>query len=344
MSAPDRPKCESFERQREGRPVSAQDPVAPQVVAVALNPALDQTIEVAGLQPGAVNRAVSMRVDVGGKAINVASCLADFGVRCAVTGLLGRDNAALFEELFRRKHIADHCHLIDGLTRTNTKVVDTATRETTDINMPGPAVNAVAAELLEHVLQRLDRLLESAKWVVLSGSLPPGMPADTYATITARVQAAGAGVVLDTSGAPLKAALAAGPHIVKPNRHELAELLAEPLDTLDALVDAGRRLLNGRDAPETVVVSLGEDGALFLTREQALHALPAKVKVASTVGAGDAMVAGLVAARLEERSLVEAAQLATAFSAGKLTRLGPHLPPPEEVRALAREIAVTALE
>lgn len=317
----------------------------PQVVTVALNPALDHTIEVAGLQPGAVNRALRMQVDVGGKAINVASCLADFGVNSAVTGQLGRDNAALFEELFQRKHIANHCHMLDGLTRINTKVVDTASGETTDINMPGPEFDAAAAaDLLEQVLQRLDLLIEQAKWIVLSGSLPPGMPADTYATITARVQAAGAAAVLDTSGAPLRAALAVGPRLIKPNRHELAELLDEPLDTLDDLVAAGRRLLNGPHPPETVVVSLGGDGALFLTREQALHAHPVKVAVTSTVGAGDAMVAGLVAARLEHRSLAETAQLATAFSASKLTRLGPHLPPPEQVRALAQQIAVTALD
>ena len=286
----------------------------PQVVTVALNPALDHTIEVAGLQPGAVNRALRMQVDVGGKAINVASCLADFGVTAAVAGQLGRDNAALFEELFQRKHIANHCHMLDGLTRINTKVVDIESGETTDINMPGPELDpAAATDLLEQVLQRLDLLIEQAKWIVLSGSLPPGMPADAYATITTRVQAGGAAVVLDTSGAPLRAALATGPRLIKPNRHELAELLGEPLDTLEALVTAGRDLLNGPQAPEWVVVSLGGDGALFLTREQALHAHPVKVAVTSTVGAGDAMVAGLVAARLENRSLAETAQLATGF-------------------------------
>jgi len=151
-------------------------------------------------------------------------------------------------------------------------------------------------------------------------------------------------VVLDTSGEPLKAALAAGPRIIKPNRHELAELLGEPLDTLESLVAAARGLLDGPNAPETVVVSLGGDGALFLTRTQALHAHPVEVAVTSTVGAGDAMVAGLVAAQLENRSLTETAQLATAFAAAKLTRLGPHLPPPEEVRALANQITVTALD
>ena len=317
----------------------------PQVVTVALNPALDQTIEVAGLQVGAVNRAVRMQVDVGGKAINVASCLADFGVSAAVAGQLGRDNAVLFDELFQRKQIANHCCFLDGLTRINTKLVDTISGETTDLNMPGPELTPeVAAALLKQLLERLDRLVEHADWVVLSGSLPPGMPMDTYATITQQAQAAGAAVLLDTSGAPLKAALATGPRLVKPNRHELAELVNRPLDTLEAVIAAGREVLNSASAPEQVVVSLGGDGALFLTRHDALLAQPMSVAVASTVGAGDAMVAGLVAAHLEGRSLTETAQLATAFAAAKLTRLGPHLPPPDEVRALARQVTVTPVD
>lgn len=316
------------------------------MVTVALNPALDQTIEIAGLRPGAVNRALRMHIDAGGKAINVASCLSDFGVNAAVTGQIGRDNAALFEELFQRKQIANHCCYLDGLTRINTKLVDTVSGETTDLNMPGPGLApAAATELLEQVLQRLDLLVQQhACWVVLSGSLPPGMPEDVYATITRRVQAAGGAVLLDTSGGPLRAALAAGPRIVKPNRHELAELAGRPLDTLAALIATGRELLNGSPAPELVVVSLGEDGALFLTREQALRALPARVNVSSTVGAGDAMVAGLVAAQLENLTLADTARLATAFAAAKLTRLGPHLPRPAEVRALARRIEVSPVD
>lgn len=317
----------------------------PQVVTVALNPALDQTIEVAGLQVGAVNRAVRMQVDVGGKAINVASCLADFGVSTAVAGQLGRDNAALFDELFQRKQIANHCCFIDGLTRTNTKLVDTVSGDTTDLNMPGPELTPdAAAALLEQVLEQVERLVEHADWIVLSGSLPRRMSVDAYATITQRAQAAGAAVLLDTSGAPLKAALAVGPRLAKPNRHELAELLNRPLDTQEAVVAAGRELLNRAPAPEWVVVSLGGDGALFLNREQALHAHPLPVTVTSTVGAGDAMVAGLVAARLEGCSLAETAQLATAFAAAKLTRLGPHLPPPDEVRALARQVTLIPVD
>ena len=318
---------------------------SPRVVTVALNPALDQTIEVADLRLGAVNRALRMQVDVGGKAVNVASCLSDFGINAAVTGQIGRDNAALFEELFQRKKIANHCCYLDGLTRINSKLVDTVSGETTDLNMPGPEFTpAAATELLEQLLQRLDALVQHAPWIVLSGSLPPGMPVDVYATIIQRVQAAGGSVVLDTSGASLQAGLAAGPRIVKPNRHELAELVGRPLDTLESLVATGRELLAGSSALELVAVSMGGDGALFLTRKQALRALPARVRVSSTVGAGDAMVAGLVAAQLEGLSLADVARLATAFAAAKLTRLGPHLPRPAEVRTLARQIGVASID
>jgi 1-phosphofructokinase len=327
--------------------MNALNPVAnpPRVVTVALNPALDQTIQVAGLQPGAVNRALRMQIDVGGKAVNVASCLSDFDVPVAVAGQLGRDNAALFEELFQRKKIANHCCYMDGLTRINTKLVDTVSGETTDLNMPGTEFTPDAvADLLNQVLERLEWLAERVEWVALSGSLPPGMPANAYATITERVQAVGASVLLDTSGAPLKAALEAGPRIIKPNRYELAELLGRPLDSLTSLVTAGHELLHGSPALAWVVVSLGSEGALFLNRELALHAHPLKVGVISTVGAGDAMVAGLVAAHLEDRMFIETAQLATAFSAAKLTRLGPHLPHPAEIRALAEQVIVTVVD
>ncbi|MBK8185135.1 MAG: 1-phosphofructokinase [Candidatus Competibacteraceae bacterium] len=327
-------------------PLQPLNPFAesPRVVTVALNPALDQTIEIAGLKPGAVNRALRMQVDVGGKAVNVASCLSDFDVKTAVTGQIGRDNAALFEELFQRKKIANHCCYLDGLTRINSKLVDTISGDTTDLNMPGPEFSPAAAQdLLDQVLRRLEQLAGHVQWVVLSGSLPPGMPADVYATITRQVQAAGGAVLLDTSGAPLKAALAAGPKIIKPNGHELSELVGRPLNSLNDLIATGRELLAASPAPDLVVVSLGGDGALFLNREQALQAQPIRMNVSSTVGAGDAMVAGLIAAQLEGLSLIDTARLATAFAAAKLTRLGPHLPRPAEVRALAQQVSVSSI-
>ena len=138
----------------------------PRVLTVTLNPAVDQTVEVANLVQGDVNRALKMQVDVGGKGINVASCLADFGVSCGVTGLLGSENAALFRTLFERKRIVDHCFYAEGLTRINTKLVDIERGETTDINMPGIHHTPERAEaLIERMQMRLETLCEQSVWI-----------------------------------------------------------------------------------------------------------------------------------------------------------------------------------
>lgn len=314
------------------------------VVCVALNPALDQTIEVSDLRPGEVNRAQRAQVDVGGKGINVASCLADFSVGVAVTGQLGRDNAVLFESLFADKQIGNYCLYLEGLTRINTKLVDPARGETTDINMPGPQLTPEQIEAqIAKLLTVLDELAFSVRWVVLSGSLPPGWPIDTYAQLTRHVKARGGKVLLDASGPAFAEGLKAGPQIVKPNRDELSEFLGKPLATLAETADAARGLLGQTADLELVVVSMGGDGALFISRSEALHAHPLKVELISSVGAGDAMVAGVVAARLEALPLTGCARLATAFSAAKLTRLGPHLPEQDRVRALANQVHVTPL-
>ncbi len=314
------------------------------VVAVALNPALDHTLEVNSLRVGEVNRALRMQVDVGGKGINVASCLADFGVRSAVTGQIGRDNAAQFETLFNAKGIDNRCFYLDGLTRINTKVVDLSSGDTTDINMPGPSLDPDAIEaLFERLLARIGGLVGIGSWVVASGSLPPQWPADTYARLITHVHSLGAQVLLDASGAALAAGVGAAPDIIKPNRAELCELIGHPLTDTDSVVAAARELLARPNAPGTVIVSMGGEGALFVNRQDALLAHPIPTELISTVGAGDAMVAGIVAAQIASLALPECARLATAFSAGKLARLGPHLPPPDTVRALAQMVHISSL-
>lgn len=311
---------------------------SPTVLCVALNPAIDQTIEVAGLRIGEVNRAQRAQQDAGGKGVNVASCLADHGTAVAVAGLLGRANAGLFEALFNAKRIANECVYLDGLTRINTKLVDPQRGETTDINLPGPqlAPAQVAARLRE-VLAVVEHE-PGLSWLVLSGSLPPGWPADTYATLIQQAHARRIRVMLDTSGPALGAALLAGPDIIKPNRDELGAHLGRRLVTQEETVTAARELLDAQPMLSLIAVSMGHEGALFITRSEVVFARPLPVKPLSSVGAGDAMVAGVVAAQLEGFGLAETARLATAFAAGKLERLGAHLPSPQRVRELAMQV------
>ena len=311
------------------------------IVTLTLNPAIDQTVILDGLRPGHVHRARAVLRHAGGKGVNVACCLADWGLAVAAAGILGADNDAAFTDVFAEKGIEDRCVRVPGATRTNLKLLDESSGETTDINLPG--LDAGAA--LDAVRTVLVSGAERGTLAVLAGSLPAGIPPETYAELTAHLNAKGARVVLDASGPALASALAAAPgalpFAVKPNRHELEEWAGHPLPTL-ADVRAAAGDLRGRGIP-VVVVSLGEEGALFLAEEGAVLARPPATRIKSTVGAGDALVAGLVAALRAGLDLTATARLATAFAAAKLTREGANLPPRAEVEAIAGSVRVETL-
>jgi 1-phosphofructokinase len=284
------------------------------IVTLTLNPAIDRTVTIPNFTAGAVNRVETVHSNPGGKGVNVASSLADAGHRIGVTGFLGRENTASFEALFAEKKIADHFIRITGQTRVGIKVVDPALDQTTDINFPGPAASPADLEALAQQLAALD-----ADCFVLAGSLPPGVAPTIYRDLITALRFRGKRVVLDASGEPLTHALEAKPHLFKPNIHELGELLGESISGEQAVIAAARKLI--ATGIEQVVVSMGKDGACFVTANEALIARPPDVEVRSTVGAGDAMVAGLVSAQFRKLSLADTARLATAFSVHALTRI-----------------------
>lgn len=311
------------------------------IVTLTLNPAIDQTVMLDGLRPGSVHRARAVLRHAGGKGVNVACCLADWGLPVAAAGILGADNDAAFAEVFGRKGIEDRFVRVPGETRTNLKLLDAGTGDTTDINLPGLSAGAALDAAREALLGGVGQ----GTLAVLAGSLPAGIAPATYADLTGSLNVRGARVVLDASGAPLAASLAAAPgslpYAVKPNRHELEEWAGHPLPTL-ADVRGAADDLRGRGIP-LVVVSLGAEGALFLGGEGAVHAPPPPTRIASTVGAGDALVAGLVAALGAGLDLAATARLAVAFAAAKLTREGANLPPRPEVEAIAATVRLAAL-
>lgn len=321
------------------------EPTSHEVATVTLNPAIDRTISVANLTPGAVNRAEHVGDRPGGKGVNVAAALSEQGHRAVALGFLGHENESVFTAFFAELGVRDRCLRLPGATRTGIKIVDPARGETTDLNFPGLAPGPADIEAL---LGQLDSL--EARWCVLAGSLPPGVPADFYARAIPRLRARGVRVALDTSGAPLAAALAAGadamarPDLIKPNVHELAALAGRELPDEAAVVEAARELAAG--GVGLVAVSRGADGAVLVGAGEVVAARPPKIAVRSTVGAGDAMVAGLVAASLRGLGPAEAARLATAFSSHALTRqAGPEaagLDPRAAVAAFAARVEVRA--
>jgi 1-phosphofructokinase len=305
------------------------------ITTVTLNPAIDQTVKVNRFQTNMVNRGQAMQFDAGGKGVNVASFLADYGHSVAVTGFLGQDNADIFERFFARKHIEDQFVRIAGSTRIGVKIVDELNRQTTDINMPGLSPSS---EALKALLQKIEQLSASCDWFVLAGALPPGAPADTYARIITQLKEHGKHIVLDTSNEALLRGVQAGPTIVKPNIDELQHLVGQSLTSETAIEQAARQLLGS--GIQLVVVSMGEQGALFVDQATTLIAVPVPVTVKSTVGAGDAMVAGLISGLAQGLSLPDCARLATAFSLGTITRVGSDLPTPEILQMYAQQVTI----
>lgn len=309
------------------------------VITVTLNPAIDETVTLDTLRPGHVHRARGVGFHAGGKGVNVASCLADWHTgEVTATGLLGTANAGVFEALFAAKSINDEFLRIRGETRTNIKLSHDG--DTTDINLPGLkiGVDEVAA-----IIMKISALAANGAYVLLAGSLPHGVNDDIYAVLTKALTARGARVILDTSGAPLKAALngATLPYCIKPNRTELEDFFGAALNSDADIVRAGKSLLER--GVKLVVVSLGAEGSLYITDKDILRAALAPVAAASTVGAGDAMVAGIISALREDAGLERIARLATAFAAAKLTLAGANLPGQKIVEALAEKVQITKL-
>ena len=308
------------------------------IATVTLNPAIDQTIEVPNFQPNAVNRSSGWQDDAGGKGVNVASFLATVGHQISVTGFLGRDNATPFDTLFLEKGIADHFIRLPGATRVNLKLVDDVQNQVTDINAPGLVPGAAAISQLR---QTVTSLAKTCGWFILSGSVPTGVADSLYAELIRDLKALGKTVVLDTSGAPLTQGLAAKPDLIKPNQRELEDYLHTRLSSWDEIVAAARELI-ASGIPH-VVVSLGAEGAIFVDQDRAVHAQPPEIAVKSTVGAGDAMVAGTVAGLISGQSLRDSAALATAFSMAALAQIGPRLPPIDDIRKLRDLVTVQRL-
>jgi 1-phosphofructokinase len=297
------------------------------VVTVTINPAIDQTIAISNFTPGAVNRVQSSQVDPGGKGINVASFLTDFGQPVTVTGFLGANNDEIFRRFFERKHIVDRFVRIDGQTRIGVKIIDEELRQTTDINFPGETPSPTHIESLFDILKEL---AITSEWFVLSGSIPAGVSTTIYREMIKTL--AGKKVVMDTSGEGFRQALSASPWLIKPNVEELQEFAGEKLDTPSAILPIANSLIH-QFGISCVVVSMGKEGAIFVEDEETIWVVPPHVEVKSTVGAGDAMVAGIVAAKIRSLPLGDCARLATAFSMSAISHIGSGLSSLEEVES-----------
>ncbi|GAY17885.1 1-phosphofructokinase [Mycobacterium sp. shizuoka-1] len=317
------------------------------IVTVTPNPSIDRTVTLpTPLVRGAVHRVQSVTSEPGGKGVNVARALTLAGLdTVAVLPAAAHDPIVVALE---SAHVPFYVVPIDGAVRTNLAITE-SDGTTTKINEPGAVIEPPALAALTQAI--LDRAA-SARWVVLSGSLPPGIPDHWYADVVAQLQSYSCKVAVDTSDAPLAALAegfaAAAPDLIKPNSEELASLAGVDAQMLeealsqgnpDPVVAAAHRLID-RGA-KTVLATLGAAGALLVNDTGSWLATPPPIKPRSTVGAGDSALAGYVRADVGGAQAPHRLQMAVAYGSAAAALPGSALPSPAQIDL--DDVAVTSI-
>lgn len=276
---------------------------------LTLNPALDKTVVIPDFQVDTVNRIVSLRLDPGGKGINVSKVIQKMGGVSQATALLGGSTGQQIRDMLEQQGIIIDCVKAAGQTRTNLKIIDPQRKTNTDINEPGCTLSP---EQNADIFSRFLRKVQPGDIVVLAGSVPAGSPDDLYAQYVIACRQLGVKVFLDADGALFAKGVQACPYLIKPNLDELSRLVGHSLKSPEDIKAAAIPLV--KSGIRKIVVSMGGQGAMYVTKEICLYAPALSVPVGSTVGAGDSVVAALALA--EELQLSAEKSLALAVAAG----------------------------
>ena len=295
------------------------------IITVTLNPSIDRTIGVEDLRIGAVNRAELIRLDAGGKGVNVSRALQVFGAETHAIMVGAALGGTWFADVLTEVGVNFTMVMADGVTRSNITLVE-ADGTVTKINEPGVTLTPAILAEIEQAIGALDL---NGAWVVLAGRLNPGAPDDTYLELAQFAKARGARIAIDVSGKPLAVALEqGGVDLIKPNQHELGEIVGRELKTMGDVIVAAREII--AQGVSTVVCSLGKDGALYVTATESLHAEAAVTITGTPVGAGDILLATFIGAGANADALPTAVQ----WSAASVALPGTAIPTPAQAAAI----------
>ena len=280
------------------------------IITVTVNPAVDLTVTLDEFVPGDANRIISSRTDPGGKGVNVSRVLLELGCESLAMGFVSGARGRFIEQTLQEQGIyTDFLHT-PGQTRTNVTIIDRKHNTATTLNEPGPTTDP---HHVHSLLQRLRKQLSPGDWLIIGGSVPPGVDPGLYAEIIRLAKDRGARCIVDADGQPLLRAMAERPFLVKPNRTEVERILGRISRHDEPLQEAAEQI--HAVGVEVVVLSQGAQGAVVVSSEGAFRVYPPAVPAISTVGTGDAMVAGLVQVLSQGGSLEEALRLGAAAGA-----------------------------
>lgn len=305
------------------------------ITTITMNPALDKTIKTKDITFGEVNRVGSFREDLGGKGINVGRILSGFGMPTMNLAFLGKDNVHEVIEYIKKDAMAFDYVSVPGHTRTNIKIVELEKNRTTDINEEGISVTK---EEYREFMVKLEKVANQSDFIIMGGSLAKNMSDMTYGNIT-RMYKKTAKVVIDADDEILLEGLKGEPFLIKPNIHELEKALNIELETDDEIISAARKIISTYKVTY-ILVSMGSDGSLLVSNTEAYRGGTVPVKIASTVGAGDAMLAGFVYALSRKYPLDQSLAFATACSTLTISVEGYPSLNIDEVAVVARKVLV----
>ncbi|MGE5707512.1 MAG: 1-phosphofructokinase [Bacteroidota bacterium] len=289
------------------------------IVTLTANPALDYTAYVPQLELGEVNRFRNPLLDPAGKGINASRMIHRLGWPTIAFGFLAGDIGHIAMQALDQEGVPHHFVPVPGQTRINVTIVEDSKRSTS-LYGPGPVVDSQHQEILEGML---DFWMQACRVLVLAGSLPTGMPKDSYASFIRRARSLDVCTILDADGEALRLGVEAKPNLIKPNVEEAQRLLGRELPDQAAVLEGARELC--RRGIEMVIISMGAQGAVCVRGEQAWKALPPSVERRSTVGSGDSLVAGLAVAIARGQSFLEGLRLGTAAGAATASTAGTSL-------------------
>ncbi len=305
------------------------------LLALSPNFTVDIMLTVPRLEPGAVHRCTDVARLAGGKGVNVARIVRQFGQQAEVGGFLGGNNGRFLGESFAAEGLPGYTVWVDGETRESILITEPGGR-TTVINEPGPVVSAEhVAALVQHIRDNRERF----DWLSLSGSVPPGAPAAVYATIFDAARPAK--LAIDTHGDLLALAARRQLDLLRINHLEAAALLGYAVEGVDTAWKACRDLIGWGN--QRVAISLGKQGAVGYDGREGWHLYTPPVNVVSDVGAGDSMLAGILVGLMEGQSFVDALRRGVATAAACCTILSPGPPPLETYHELLGQVIVEPL-
>lgn len=309
------------------------------VITVTLNPALDKTFTISNFTLGTVNRVSNIRQDIGGKGINVSKVLKNLGIASISTGFLGGMLEEYFEKELKRRGIETRFISIEEDTRTNIKIVDDINKVYTDVNESGPNISTKETD---EFFKAFKELCSKGDIVVLSGGVSPSVPDDIYLSLIKIAKEKGAVTILDADGELLRCGIQGHPDIIKPNIHELKKLADLEDESEASIIKAARKII--KSGIDKILVSLGDKGAMYITRDKVYKTPGLNVPVRSTVGAGDSMVAALAYSLINNYDDESTLKFANACGAASVQVEGSEACTLKEVKELLEKVNISVSE